>query len=46
MHKGGCRDECIALAALVWDVQPGTTLCYGGINGQCASVKFRQYLLL
>ena len=31
MHKGGCRDECIALAALVGYMQPGAALCHGGI---------------
>ena len=46
MHKGGCRDECITLAALVGYMQPGATLCHGCIDRQRAPGELRQYVLL
>ena len=45
MHKGGCRDERIALAALVGYMQPGAALCHGGIDRQRAAGKLGQYVL-
>ncbi len=32
MHKGGCRDKCIALATPVRYMQFGTALCHSGID--------------
>lgn len=46
MHKGSCRDECVALAAFVGHMQAGAALCHGSIDSQRALCELRQHVLL